>query len=147
MALGLAALVAARLQWPPPAPEPLAFQSIADDRYAQLRRRAIQFVQARQRQGFLFVERHEDVTFHIRCRGVPVLWLERRPQYLLLQASLDARQRAPAVLQLRGLLQRQLEPVAPLEQLLAGVPEPVLLDRVLQRLAGEVPASARCGTP
>ena len=61
-----------------------------------------------------------------------MLWLERRSHHLLLQVSLDAEQRAPAVLQLGTLLQWQLEPVGYLEQVLADVPEPVLLDRLLQ---------------
>jgi len=55
-----------------------------------------------------------------------VLWLERRSQHLLLRVSLDATQRAPAVVRLRALLQWQLEPLDYLEQVLAGVPEPVL---------------------
>ncbi len=76
-----------------------------------------------------------------------MLWLERRSQHLLLRVSLDAEQRAPAVVQLGTLLQWQLEPVDYLEQVLAGVPEPVLLDRVLQIFAGEVPEGARCGMP
>lgn len=76
-----------------------------------------------------------------------MLWLERRSQHLLLQVSLDAEQRAPAVLQLRALLQWQLQPLGHLEQVLAGVPEPVLLDRVLQILAGDVPDGTRCGVP
>lgn len=74
-----------------------------------------------------------------------MLWLERRPQHVLLQVSLDAMQRAPAVLQMRAILQWQLEPLDYLEQVLAGVPEPVLMDRVLQILAGKVPDGARCG--
>lgn len=74
-----------------------------------------------------------------------MLWLERRSQHLLLQVSLDAKQRAPAILQLRAFLQWQLEPVGYLEQVLAGVPEPFLLDRVLQMFAGEVHEGARCG--
>ena len=74
-----------------------------------------------------------------------MLWLERRPQHVLLQVSLDANQRAPAVVPLRALIQWQLEPVDYLEQVLAGVPEPVLMDRVLQMLAGEVPDGVRCG--
>lgn len=105
----------------------------------------MQFVEARPRQGFQFAERHRDAEFQVYCRGVPVLWLERRSQHLLLRVSLDAEQRAPAVLQLRAILQWQLEPLDYLEQVLAGVPEPVLMDRVLQRLAGAVPAGARCG--
>lgn len=76
-----------------------------------------------------------------------MLRLERRSQHLLLRVSLDAEQRAPAVVQLGTLLQWQLEPVDYLEQVLAGVPEPVLLDRVLQIFAGEVPEGARCGMP
>ena len=64
---------------------------------------------------------------------------------LLLQVSLDAEQRAPAIVQLGTLLQWQLEPVGYLEQVLADVPEPVLLDRVLQMFGGEVPEGARCG--
>ncbi|HDS1510629.1 hypothetical protein I5U67_02345 [Stenotrophomonas maltophilia] len=76
-----------------------------------------------------------------------MLWLEKHPQHLLLRASLDAKQRAPAVLQLRALLQWQLEPLDYLKQVLAGVPEPVLLDRVLQILAGDLPDGARCGVP
>ena len=66
---------------------------------------------------------------------------------LLLQVSLDAEQRAPAIVQLGTLLQWQLEPLDYLEQVLAGVPEPVLLDRVLQILASDVPDGARCGVP
>ncbi|MBA0360240.1 hypothetical protein [Stenotrophomonas maltophilia] len=147
-ALCLVAVVAAQARWSaPPAPSPVGFQSINDDRFSQLRRQAMQFVESRPRQGFQLVERHQDAGFQIHCGGVPVLWLERRSQHLLLQVSLDAEQRAPAVLQLRALLQWQLEPVDYLEQVLAGVPEPVLLDRVLQIFAGEVPEGARCGMP
>lgn len=147
-ALCLVVVVAAQAQWPvPPVPSPVAFQSINDDRFSQLRRQAVQFVEARPRQGFQFVERQRDVAFQIRCNGVPVLLLERRPQHLLLWASLDAKQRAPAVVRLRALLQWQLEPLDYLEQVLAGVPEPVLFDRVLQILAGDVPDGARCGVP
>ncbi|WP_256200870.1 MULTISPECIES: hypothetical protein [Stenotrophomonas] len=128
-------------------PEALAFQSITDNRFSQLRRQAVQFVEARPRQGFQFVERQRDVSFQIRCNGVPVLLLERRSRHLLLRVSLDAEQRAPAVVQLRALLQWQLEPLDHLEQVLAGVPEPVLMDRMLQVLAGDVPEGARCGVP
>ncbi|WP_430370072.1 hypothetical protein [Stenotrophomonas geniculata] len=146
--LCLAAVVAAQIQWPvPPVPEQLAFQSIPDERFSLLRRQARQFVEARPRQGFEFVEQRQDAALQIYCRGVPVLWVERRSHYLLLQVSLDARHRAPDVVQLRALLQWQLEPLDYLEQVLAGVPEPVLLDRVLQRLAGDVPDGARCGVP
>lgn len=147
-ALCLVAVVAAQAQWPaPPVPSPVGFQSINDDRFSQLRRQAMQFVGSRPRQGFQFVERHRDAEFQIHCRGVPVLWLERRSRHLLLRVSLDAKQRAPAVVRLRALLQWQLEPLDYLEQVLAGVPEPVLLDRVLQILAGDVPDGARCGVP
>lgn len=140
------AVVGAQLWWSaPPVPEQLTFQSITDNRFSRLRRQAMQFVEARPRQGFQFAERHRDAEFQVYCRGVPVLWLERRSQHLLLRVSLDAEQRAPAVLQLRAILQWQLEPLDYLEQVLAGVPEPVLMDRVLQRLAGAVPAGARCG--
>lgn len=76
-----------------------------------------------------------------------MLRLERRSKHLLLQVSLDAEQRAPAVVQLRALLQWQLEPLDYLEQALAGVPEPVLMDRMLQVLASDVPEGARCGVP
>lgn len=107
----------------------------------------MQFVQARPRQGFQFVERHRDAEFQVHCRGVPVLWLERRSQHLLLRVSLDAEQRASAVLQMRAILQWQLEPLDYLEQVLAGVPEPVLMDRMLQVLVGDVPDGARCGVP
>ena len=144
--LCLAAVLAAQIHWPvPPVPEQLAFQSIPDDRFSLLRRQVRQFVEARPRQGFEFVEQRQDATLQIYCRGVPVLWLERRSHYLLLQVSLDAHQRAPAVVRLRALLQWQLEPLDYLEQVLADVPEPVLLDRVLQILAGDVPDGARCG--
>lgn len=146
-ALCLVAVVA-QAQWSaPPVPAPVGFQSINDDRFSQLRRQAMQFVASRPRQGFQFVERHRDAEFQVHCRGIPVLWLERRSQHLLLQASLDAEQRAPAVVRLRPLLQWQLEPLDYLEQVLAGVPEPVLLDRVLQILASDVPDRARCGVP
>jgi len=147
-ALCLVMVVAAQTLWPaPPLHSPVAFQSITDHRFSQLRRQAVQFVEARPRQGFQFVERHQNAGFQIHCGGVPVLWLERRSHHLLLQASLDAKQRAPAVVRLRALLQWQLEPLDYLEQVLAGVPEPVLLDRVLQSLASDVPDGARCGVP
>ncbi|HEQ1704929.1 hypothetical protein N5J01_04255 [Stenotrophomonas sp. GD03701] len=147
-ALLLTTVVAALLWWSErPVPEQLAFHSITDSRFSQLRRQAAQFVEARPRQGFQFVERQRDVAFQIRCNGVPVLLLERRPQHLLLWTSLDAKQRAPAVVRLQALLQWQLEPLDYLEQVLAGVPEPVLLDRVLQSLASDVPDGARCGVP
>ncbi|HDS1015317.1 hypothetical protein U0039_12450 [Stenotrophomonas maltophilia] len=146
MVLCLAAVVAVQIQWPvPPRPEQLAFQSIPDDRFSLLRRQARQFVEARPQQGFEFVEQRQDATLQIYCRGVPVLWVERRSHYLLLQVSLDARQRAPDVVQLRALLQWQMEPMDYLEQVLAGVPEPVLMDRVRRALVGEVPDGARCG--
>ncbi|MCU1062646.1 hypothetical protein [Stenotrophomonas maltophilia] len=144
--LCLVAVVAAQTRWlSPPLPSPIGFQSINDDRISHLRRQVMQFVESRPRQGFQFVEQHEDASFQIHCRGVPVLWLERRPQHVLLQVSLDAMQRAPAVLQMRAILQWQLEPLDYLEQVLVGVPEPVLMDRVLQILAGKVPDGARCG--
>ncbi len=76
-----------------------------------------------------------------------MLWLERRSHHLLLQVLLDATQWAPAVVRLRVLLQWQLTPLDYLEEVLAGVPEPVLLDRVLQILASDVPDRARCGVP
>nr|WP_258015204.1 hypothetical protein [Stenotrophomonas maltophilia] len=141
-------VVAAQTRWlAPPLPSPIGFQSINDDRFSQLRRQAFQFVESRPRQGFQFVERHRDAEFQVHCRGVPVLWLEKHSRHLLLRVSLDAKQRAPAVVRLRALLQWQLEPLDYLEQVLAGVPEPVLLDRVLQMLAGDVPDGARCGVP
>ncbi|HFF6004040.1 hypothetical protein [Stenotrophomonas maltophilia] len=141
-------VVAAQTQWlAPPKPSPIGFHSIPGGRFLQLRRQAMQFVEDRPRQGFQFVERHRDAEFQIHCRGIPVLWLERRPQHLLLQVSLDAKQRAPPVVQLGALLQWQSEPLDCLEQVLAGVPEPVLLDRVLQSLASDVPDGARCGLP
>lgn len=147
-ALFFTAVVAAQPWWSaPPVPESLAFQSITDNRFSQLRRQAMQFVESRPRQGFQFVERHRDAEFQIHCRGTPVLWLERRSQHLLLRVSLDAKQRAPAVVRLRALLQWQLEPLDYLEQVLAGVPEPVLMDRALQILAGDVSDGVRCGVP
>ncbi|HIE4003927.1 TPA: hypothetical protein ACXNIM_000106 [Stenotrophomonas maltophilia] len=145
-ALCLVAVVMAQAQWPaPPVPSPIGFQSINDDRFSQLRRQAMQFVESRPRQGFQFVERHRDAEFQVHCRDVPVLWLERRSQHLLLGVSLDAEQRAPAALQLGTLLQWQLQPLGYLEQVLADVPEPVLLDRVLQMFAGEAHEGVRCG--
>ncbi|PTS80099.1 hypothetical protein DBR33_07170 [Stenotrophomonas sp. HMWF022] len=74
-----------------------------------------------------------------------MLWLERRSQHVPMQASLDAKQRAPDVLESRALLEWQLQPLAYLEQVLAGVPEPVLMDRVLLILVGGVRDGARCG--
>lgn len=145
LALILASAVAARVLWSTaPVPAPLAFQSITDDQFQRLRRQAIQFVEARPRQGFRFVERKQDASFQVQCRGVPVLWVERLPRHLLMWPSLDAGQRAPDVLELRALLQWQLEPVAYLEQLMAGVSEPVLLDRVLLAIADDVTGHARC---
>ncbi|WP_295575099.1 hypothetical protein [uncultured Stenotrophomonas sp.] len=126
-------------------PSPLAFESVSGHRYSQLRRQAVQFVEARPTLGFQFVERHEDGAFQIRCRGVSLLWLERRSRHTLLRTSLDAKQRAPEVLQLRLLLQWQLQPLDYLEQVSAGVPEPVLMDRVQQWLVGGVPEDTRCG--
>ncbi|GEM_PF-279608 len=139
MALCLARVIAAPRQWSLPSiPSPLAFQSLSGVRYSQLRRQAVQFAKARPRQGFQLVERHADGAFRIHCRDVPVLWLDRRSQHLLL-VSLDAKQRAPDVLQLRALLQRQMHSLDYLEQVLAGVPEPVLMDRVQWILAGGCP--------
>lgn len=146
--LYIVAVVAAQTRWlAHPLPSPIGFQSINDDRFSQLRRQAIQFVESQPRQGFQFVERHRDAEFQVHCRGIPVLWLERRSRHLLLRVSLDAKQRAPAVVRLRALLEWQLEPLDHLEQVLAGVPEPVLMDRMLQVLAGDVPEGARCGVP
>lgn len=147
-ALCVGFVIAAQAQWlEPPVPSPIAFQRISNDRFSQLRRQAIQFVEVRPGHGFQFVERHEGASFQVHCRGVPVLWLEMRQQHVLLRASLDAEQRAPAVVQLRAQLQWQLQPVDYLEQVLAGVPEPVLMDRVLLMLAGGVPDGVRCGMP
>lgn len=147
LVLCIASLVATQRQLSArPIPSPLAFKSISGERYSQLRRQAIQFVEARPRQGFQLAERDADGAFQILCRGVPVLWLERRSQHLLMQESLDAEQRAPDALLLRALLQRQLQPLDYLEQVLAGVPEPVLMDRMLGVLAGGVPDGARCVT-
>ncbi|MGY5940660.1 hypothetical protein [Stenotrophomonas forensis] len=141
-------MIAAQAQWfEPPVPSPIAFQRISNDHFSQLRRQAIRFVEVRSGHGFQFVERLEGATFQVHCRGVPVLWLEMRQQHVLLRASLDAEQRAPAVVQLRAQLQWQLQPVDYLEQVLAGVPEPVLMDRVLLMLAGGVPDGVRCGMP
>ncbi len=140
MALCLAPVIAVPRQWSVPSiPSPLAFQSLSGVRYSQLRRQAVQFVKAQPRQGFQLVERHADGAFRIHCRDVPVLWLDRRSQHLLLRVSLDAKHRAPDVLQLRALLQRQMHPLDYLEQVLAGVPEPVLMDRVRWILAGGCP--------
>lgn len=124
-----------------------ALQNISDDHLSRLRRQTTQFVEARPGHGFQFVERHRDAEFQIHCRGIPVLWLERRSHHLLLQVLLDATRWAPAVVRLRVLLQWQLTPLDYLEEVLAGVPEPVLLDRVLQILASDVPDRARCGVP
>ncbi|MBH1553673.1 hypothetical protein I5U56_00520 [Stenotrophomonas maltophilia] len=147
-ALCVGVVIAAQTQrFEAPAPSPIAFQCISNDRFSQLRRQAMQFVEVRPGHGFQFVERHEGASFQNHCRGVPVLWLERRKQHVLLRASLDAEQRAPAVVQLRALLQWQLQPVDYLEQVLAGVPEPVLMDRMLLMLASEVPDGVRCGMP
>ncbi|WP_414540156.1 hypothetical protein [Stenotrophomonas forensis] len=147
-ALCVGIMIAAQAQWlVPPVPSPIAFQRISNDRFSQLRRQAIRFVEVRPGHGFQFVERHEHASFEIHCRGVPVLWLEKRQQHVLLQVSLDAKQRAPAVALLLALLQGQLQPVDYLEQVLAGVPEPVLMDRVLQMLADEMPDGVRCGMP
>lgn len=145
MALCMAAVVTAQCQWSVPSlPSPLAFQAIPDDRFSRLHRQAIRFVDARQLQGFHLVEGQEDEAFQVHCRGVPVLWLERRPQHVLMQTSLDVEQRAPEVLQLRAFLRWQLQPVDYLEQVLIGMPEPVLMDRMVGKLAGGVPDGVRC---
>ncbi|PTA72767.1 MULTISPECIES: hypothetical protein [unclassified Stenotrophomonas] len=144
-ALCLAAAVAAPVLWlSPSVPERLAFQSIADDRFSQLRQQAMTFVEARQKQGFQFVETQRGASLRIHCKGVPVLWLERQPQHLTMRVSLDASQRAPEVLALRASLERRLEPLDYMEQLLVGVPEPVLMDRVLLAMAGDVAGDMRC---
>lgn len=144
-ALCLAAAVAAPVLWlSPSVPERLAFQSIADDHFSQLRRQAMTFVEARQRQGFQFVETQRGASLQIQCKGVPVLWLERRPQHLTMRVSLDAAQRAPDALALRAFLERRLEPLDYMDQLLVGVPEPVLMDRVLWAMSGDVAGDARC---
>ena len=60
-ALCLVVVVAAQALWSaPPVPSPVAFQSINDDRFSQLRRQAMQFVDSRPQQGFQFVERHQN---------------------------------------------------------------------------------------
>lgn len=115
-ALCLAVAVAPPVLWlSPSVPERLAFQGIADDRFSQLRRQAMAFVEARQKQGFRFVETQRGASLQIHCKGVPVLWLERR-----------------------------LEPLDYMEQVLVGVPERVLMDRVLLAMAGDVAGDARC---
>lgn len=145
MALCIASLVAAQRQLSARLiSSPLAFKSISGERYSQLRRQAIQFGEARPRQGFQFVETHRGASLQIHCKGVPVLWLERQPKHLAMWVSQDAEQRAPDVLPLRALLEQQLEPLDYLEQTLAGVPEPVLMDWVLLAIAGDVPRDARC---
>lgn len=144
-ALCLAAAVAAPVLWlSPSVHERLAFQSIADDRFSQLRRQVMAFVEARQSQSFQFVETQRGVSLQIHCKGVPVLWLERQPPHLTMRVSLDAEQRAPDVQALRSFLERRLEPLDYMEQVLVGVPEPVLMDRVLLAMAGDVAGDARC---
>ncbi len=133
-------------QWlAPPVHSPVAFQSINDHRFSQLRRQAVQFVEAT---TGLPVRRAAS-----RCR-VPGS-LPRHTRAVAGEApatsavaGLTGREAAgAAVVRLRALLQWQLEPLDYLEQVLAGVPEPVLLDRVLRILAGDVPYGARCGVP
>ncbi|WP_164147429.1 hypothetical protein [Stenotrophomonas maltophilia] len=63
-ALLLTAVVVAQLWWSVlPAPEQLAFHGITDNRFSQLRRQAVKFVEARPQEGFQFVERHRDAAF------------------------------------------------------------------------------------
>ncbi|WP_240790675.1 hypothetical protein [Stenotrophomonas sp. TEPEL] len=71
--------------------------------------------------------------------------MERQPPLLLIQVALGAEQRAPAIFPLQATLQWSLVPLSYLEQVLSGVQEPTLQDRLLLNLAGDVPEDERCG--
>lgn len=145
--LFLALVVAARIHWPgPEEPEILAYRGVSDEMFSTLRRHALRFAESRARDGFEFTDGPNAASsFQIQCRGVPVLYVERRHPLLLISLPLGAGRRAPAIFHLQATLQWPLQPLSYLEQFLAGVQEPTVRDRLLLMAAGGVPEEERCG--
>lgn len=145
--LFLALVVAARIHWPEPEePEILAYRGVSDATFSTLRRHALRFAEARARDGFELTDGPNAASsFQIQCRGVPVLYMERQPPLLLISLPLGAGRRAPAIFYLQATLEWPLQPLSYLEQLLAGVQEPTVQDRLLLMVAGGVPEDGRCG--
>lgn len=146
-ALFLALVVAAQMHLPEPVePEVLAYRHVPDETFWTLRRHALRFAEARAREGFEFLEgTPASASFQILCKGAPVLHVERQPPLLLIRVALGAEHRAPAIYPLQATLQWSLVPLSYLEQVLSGVQEPTLQDRLLLTLAGDVPEDERCG--
>ena len=142
----LALVVAARIHWPEPEePEILAYRGVSDEAFSTLRRRALRFAEARARDGFEFTEGpNATSSFYIECRGVPVLYVERRHPLVLISLPPGAGRRAPAIFYLQATLQWPLQPLSYLEQFLAGVQEPTVQDRLLLMVAGGLPEEERC---
>ncbi|WP_312704135.1 hypothetical protein [Stenotrophomonas lactitubi] len=144
--LFLALVVAVRIHWPEPEePEILAYRGVSDATFSTLRRRALQFAEARARDGFELTDGPNPASsFQIRCRGVPVLYVEREQSFLLISLPLGAGRRAPAIFSLQAALQWPLQPLSYLDQVLEGVQEPTVQDRLLLMVAGGVPEEERC---
>jgi len=145
--LFLALVVAVQMHLPEPVePEVLAYRSVPDETFWMLRRHALRFAEARAREGFEFLDgTPASASFQILCKGVPVLDVERQPPLLLIRVALGTEHRAPAIFPLQATLQWSLVPLTYLEQVLSGVQEPTLQDRLLLTLAGDVPEDGRCG--
>ncbi|WP_375066873.1 hypothetical protein AB9L18_10290 [Stenotrophomonas lactitubi] len=144
--LFLALVVAARIHWPEPEePEILAYRGVSDETFSTLRRHAFRFVEARARDGFELTDGPNAASsFQIQCRGVPVLYVERQQPLLLISLPLGAGRRAPAIFFLQSTLAWPLQPLSYLDQVLEGVQEPTLQDRLLLMAAGGVPEDERC---
>ncbi|MNV39937.1 hypothetical protein D3C71_1315340 [compost metagenome] len=74
-----------------------------------------------------------------------MLHVERQPPLLLIRVALGTEHRAPTIYPLQATLQWSLVPLTYLEQVLSGVREPTLQDRLLLTLAADVPEDERCG--
>ncbi|WP_240196386.1 MULTISPECIES: hypothetical protein [Stenotrophomonas] len=144
--LFLALVVAARIHWPEPEePEVLAYRGVSDEMFSTLRRHALRFAEARARDGFELTDGPNAASsFQIQCRGVPVLYVERQQPLLLISLPLGAGRRAPAILFLQATLAWPLQPLSYLDQVLEGVQEPTVQDRLLLMAAGGVPEDERC---
>lgn len=144
--LFLALVVAARIHWPEPEePEILAYRGVSDETFWTLRRHALRFAEARARDGFELADGPNAASsFQIQCRGVPVLYVERQEPLLLISLPLGAGRRAPAIFFLQATLAWPLQPLSYLDQVLEGVQEPTVQDRLLLMAAGGVPEDERC---
>ncbi|MNI59819.1 hypothetical protein D3C73_1149990 [compost metagenome] len=146
-ALFLALVVAAQMHWPEPVePEMLAYRAVPDETFWTLCRHALRFAEARAPEVFELLDGpHVSASFQIQCKGVPVLHVERQPPLLLMRVAPGIERRAPAIFPLQATLQWSLVPLSHLEQVLSGVQEPTLQDRLPLTLAGDVPEDERCG--